>query len=142
MFLIAAVVQIFTIATMILVKDFRVQQSMIFLLGYTHPPKSMVAYSHLMEFLPGRECKVSGILMFIDGSILVVSPLLLLYVTNDLDHLMFNALLLNFIALLLFLALRIPESLKFLLDKGRISKFKSELKKVQRISWINNYDLQ
>lgn len=142
MFLIAAVVQILTIATMILVKDFRIQQAMIFMLGYTHPPKSMVAYSHLMEFLPGRECKVSGMLMFIDGLVLVVSPMLLLYVTNDLNHLMINALILNSVAVVLFLLLRIPESLKFLLDKGNISKFKTELKKVQRISKLKDYDLE
>lgn len=97
---------------------------MIFLLGYTHPPKSMVAYTHLMEFLPGRECKVSGILLFIDGLVMVVSPLILLYITKDLNNFLWIAFSLNMIALLLFILLRIPESLKFLLQKKRSAMFR------------------
>jgi YNFM family putative membrane transporter len=115
MFLIGAVGQAFAIAMMILYKDIHVQLTMIFLLGYTYPPKSMVAYSHLMEMIPTRECKVSGMMMFIDGMVLVISPVILLYVTKDLDHFMLIALGLNALAVFLFIALRIPESPKFLL---------------------------
>lgn len=111
---------------------------MVFLLGYTFPPKSMVAYSHLMEFLPGRECKISGVLMFIDGSILVISPIILLYLTKDLDNLFIIALALNVTAFLLFIILRIPESLKSLLQRGHYISFSNELKKVQRLGGISN----
>lgn len=41
----------------------------------------MMAYTHLMEFLPGRVTEYSGYLFFTEGMILVISPLILMFVT-------------------------------------------------------------
>lgn len=54
----------------------------IYILGTSVPLKNMIAYTHVMEFLPGRVTQASGILFFIDGMILVVSPLMLMFLTN------------------------------------------------------------
>jgi hypothetical protein len=42
----------------------------------------MVAYTHLAEFLPGRVSKMSALMLFLDGMILVVSPMVFQFVTN------------------------------------------------------------
>jgi hypothetical protein len=42
----------------------------------------MVAYTHLAEFLPGRVSKMSALMLFMDGMILVVSPMVFQFVTN------------------------------------------------------------
>jgi len=46
----------------------------IFIFGSSVPLKNMVAYTHLAEFLPGRVSKMSALMLFLDGMILVVSP--------------------------------------------------------------------
>ena len=80
----------------------------------------MIAYTHLLEFMPDRESKVSGAFMLIDGLVYVISPLIYLNITNDLNFLFMIALTLNALSLIMFAGIRVPESLKFLLSKGRI----------------------
>jgi hypothetical protein len=48
-----------------------------FMFGISAPIKNMIAYTLMMEFLPGRVTEVSGFLFFTDGMSLVLSPLLL-----------------------------------------------------------------
>jgi len=36
----------------------------------------MVAFTHLAEFMPGRVAKLSALMLFLDGTILLVSPLI------------------------------------------------------------------
>jgi len=47
------------------------------MIGFSVPSKAMIAYTHLMEFLPGRVSTVSGLVFFLDGMVLVISPLIL-----------------------------------------------------------------
>ncbi len=54
----------------------------IFVFGSSVPLKNMIAYTHLAEFLPGRVSKMSGLMLFLDGMILVISPTIFQYVTN------------------------------------------------------------
>jgi hypothetical protein len=54
----------------------------IFVFGSSVPLKNMVAYTHLAEFLPGRVSKMSALMLFLDGMILVVSPMVFQFVTN------------------------------------------------------------
>jgi len=76
MFLAGGLVQIFVFIGFLFLKDLYSQYMMVFLLGLSQPVKSMIAYTHLMEFLPDRESKVSGLFMCLDGMIYVVSPLI------------------------------------------------------------------
>ena len=76
----------------------------------------MIAYTHLMEYLPGRESKISGIFMFIDGMVVVVTPFLIHIISQDLNFLFIIALSFNILSLTLLLISRIPESTKFLLE--------------------------
>ena len=78
----------------------------------------MIGYTHLIEFLPDRESKISGIFMLIDGLVYVISPLILTYITKDLDFFILVAFGLNLLSLILFALLRVPESLKYLLTNG------------------------
>jgi len=41
----------------------------------------MIAYTHLMEFLPTRESKISGIFMFLDGLVIVITPFLIHFIS-------------------------------------------------------------
>ena len=46
-----------------------------FVLGVSVPLKAMIAYTHLMEWCPGKEGLVSGIIFCYDGLIFVFCPL-------------------------------------------------------------------
>jgi len=79
----------------------------------------MIAYTHLMEFLPGRVSTVSGLVFFIDGMVLVVSPLILEHVTKNTDLLLYIPFFINISGLLVFSIVYIPESVKYQLEKGK-----------------------
>lgn len=79
----------------------------------------MIAYTHLMEFIPDKVSEVSGILFFIDDFVQVFSPLVLMYVTNNTNFFLWLGLGMNLVGLLGFLVLYIPESTKYLLEKNR-----------------------
>ena len=85
--------------------------------------KSMISYTHLMEYLPGKECLTSGIFMFIDGLVIVVTPLLIHVIGKDLTFLFLIAFSLNLVSTLGFLLLRVPESTKFLIQNERYERF-------------------
>jgi MFS family permease len=55
----------------------------IFVFGASGPLKNMIAYTHLMEFLPSKVSDVSGFLFFIDDFLQVICPLILLYITKN-----------------------------------------------------------
>ena len=91
----------------------------IFVIGSSVPLKNMIAYTHLMEFLPGKVATMSGFMVFLDSMIMVVSPLILMYVTNDTDVFLWAALGMNAFGLCGFMLMYIPESIKFQLEQGR-----------------------
>lgn len=95
-----------------------------------------------MEFLPERESRISGIFMFIDGLVIVISPLIFIWISQDLNLLLEISFTLNTISILLFLALRVPESLKFLIIKGKFDDFKQSLKIVQKISGLTDLQMK
>ena len=90
----------------------------------------MIAYTHLMEFLPDRESLVSGVFMCLDGLIYFFSPLFFQYISSNLDLMFLLAFLFNMIGVSCFLAIKVPESLKFLLTSEKIEKFWSEYEKI------------
>ena len=69
------------VLVMLLDKSIEIQLIMIFSLGFAQPVKSMIAYTHLMEFLPTRESKISGIFMFLDGLVIVITPFLIHFIS-------------------------------------------------------------
>lgn len=94
----------------------------------------MIGYTHLMEFIPDRESTVSGLFMCIDGLVYVISPLIYQHLTNDIDFFIIFACAMNAVSLVMFAALRVPESLKFLLSKNRVEEFWHHYKTVQRFN--------
>lgn len=93
-----------------------------------------------MEFLPDRESTVSGTFMFIDGMVYVISPLIIKYITNNMDLFIEVACVMNVVSLLMFLIIRTPESLKFLLSKNRIKEFWKNFEIVKRLNRIKDED--
>lgn len=83
-----------------------------------------------MEFLPERESRISGTFMFIDGLVLVISPLIFLFISQNLNLLLYIAFGLNALSILLFLVFRMPESLKFQLTKGKFDAFRAGLERL------------
>lgn len=71
--------------TLLFIPSIFVVYMAILVFGVSVPLKNMIAYTHMMEFLPGRVTQVSGILFFFDGMILVVSPLVLMYLSINTD---------------------------------------------------------
>ena len=114
-FMLGALLQLLAISAKMTFRSKEIFLALMFVLGFSQPMKSMIAYSHLMEFLPRRESKFSGIFLFFDGLVVVISPLLIWYVSQDLTFFLQLAFSLNLLAILLFLIIRVPESLKFLL---------------------------
>ena len=99
--------------------------------------KSIVAYTHLLEFMPDRESKVSGAFMLLDGLVYVASPMVYLHVTKDLNFLFLIAATMNLLSMVLFAAMRVPESLKFLLSKNRFDDFWGGFQSVQRLNRLS-----
>jgi hypothetical protein len=95
--------------------------------GLSVPLKNMIAYTHLMEFLPGRVTDASGVLFFLDGMVLVVSPLVLMYITINTDVFLWAGLIMNLIGILGFFVMYIPESTIFLLEKDRFDIAKKDI---------------
>lgn len=85
----------------------------IFIIGSSAPMKSMIAYTHLMEFIPHKIGSMSGFMIFLDGMVLVISPLILLYVTDNTDIFLWIAFGMNVVGLAGFIFMYIPESIKF-----------------------------
>lgn len=106
----------------------------IFIVGTSVPLKNMIAYTHLMEFLPGRVTEMSGYLFFFDGMVLVVSPLILMYVTVNTNVFLWGGLLQNSIALLGFALIYIPESTVFLLEKDRLDAAKKDIDYIMKFN--------
>jgi len=92
--------------------------------------KSMISYTHLMEYLPGKECLTSGIFMFIDGLVIVITPMLIHFISKDLNFLFIIAFSLNAISTAGFLFLKVPDSTKFLLINERFDKFECALGRI------------
>ena len=76
--------------------------------------------------------------MFIDGLVVVVSPLILLTLTKRTADLLWISVILNSLAFVMFLVFRIPESIKFLLEKKRWARVKIEMKKIKFLGSIGN----
>ena len=91
----------------------------IFIFGTSIPLTNMMAYTHLMEFLPGRGTEFSGYLFFTEGMLLVISPLILIFVTVNTDIFLWVGLIQNAIGIALFMVMYVPESTIFLLEKER-----------------------
>ena len=74
--------------------------------------------------------------MFIDGLVIVVTPLLIHAVSKDLTFLFLIAFSLNFISTLSFLLLRVPESTRFLIQNERYDSFAETLARIQYIGGL------
>jgi hypothetical protein len=107
---------------------------LLFFFGASGPLKNMIAYTHLMEFLPGKVTEASGLLFFLDDFVQVISPLLLMYITKDTNIFLWIGLLMNILPLLGFITVYIPESTKYLIEKGR---YDSALKDIEHILRFN-----
>ena len=99
----------------------------IFIFGTSVPLKNMIAYTHMMEFLPGKVTLVSGILFFIDGMILVISPIFLMYLTVNTNVFLWCGVGQNVIALAGFLLIYIPESTSFQLEKEKFPQARKDI---------------
>lgn len=89
----------------------------IFMFGISIPMKGIVSYTHLMEFLPGKVSSFSCILLFFDGMVLTMSPLILRFISQNTNILLYIPLVINVVSLIIFAIFYIPESTKHLLDK-------------------------
>lgn len=134
MFIIGAIAQVFTFLGMLIFKTLTSQYLLVFSLGLSQPVKSMIAYTHMMEFLPDRESSVSGLFMCLDGLIYFLSPLFLKNVSNNLDIMILVAFLLNFMAIIGFLLIKVPESLKFLVTSNQLDRFWSDFTRLELLN--------
>jgi type IV secretory pathway VirB3-like protein len=98
----------------------------------------MIAYTHLMEFLPTRESKISGIFMCLDGLVIVITPFLIHLISQDLNMLLITALLFNVVSLIFFLITRIPESTKFCIQKQKYIAFERAMKRIKSLGGLND----
>ena len=88
-----------------------------FVIGASVTFKCTIVFTHLFEFSPGRESLFAGIIFFIEGTILIIAPLILLYVTKNTQYLLLFSFLANVLCLVVMGIIYIPESTKFLLEK-------------------------
>lgn len=117
--IIVCIVQSLCFLVLLLIPNPIVFYATIFIFGTSIPLKNMMAYTHLMEFLPGRVTEYSGYLFFTEGMLLVISPLILIFVTVNTDIFLWVGLVQNAIGIALFMFMYVPESTIFLLEKER-----------------------
>jgi MFS family permease len=117
--IIVCIVQGLCFLVLLLIPNPIVFYATIFIFGTSIPLKNMMAYTHLMEFLPGKVTEYSGYLFFTEGMILVISPLILMFVTVNTDIFLWLGVIQNVIAIGLFVLMYVPESTIFLLEKER-----------------------
>jgi MFS family permease len=117
--IIVCIVQGLCFLVLLLIQNPMVFYGTIFIFGTSIPLKNMMAYTHLMEFLPGRVTEYSGYLFFTEGMLLVISPLILIFVTVNTDIFLWVGLIQNAIGIALFMVMYVPESTIFLLEKER-----------------------
>jgi hypothetical protein len=94
----------------------------------------MIAYTHMMEFLPDRESMVSGTFMCLDGLIYFFSPLFFKNLSNNLDVIILLAFLMNLFGIIGFLIIKVPESLKFLITNGQIDRFWEDYTRLEALN--------
>jgi hypothetical protein len=104
------------------------------MIGVSVPLKSIIAYSHMMEFLPGRVSSLSGYMLFLDGMVLVISPIILKFISKNTDTLLLIPFAINLTALCFFAVFYMPESTKYLLEKGRFEEAKRDIDYINRIN--------
>ena len=111
-----------------------------FIFGISAPIKNMIAYTHMMEFLPGRVTEISGFLFFTDGMSLVLSPLLLQFITNNTFVFIWIGLVLNLLAIAGFMTVRVPESVIFLLENHKFQYAKQEIAYIMKFNKTGETD--
>ena len=93
--------------------------AMNFAIGLSAPLKGMIAYTHLMEWIPGKERLSTKLFFVYDGLISVICPLLLLYFTKNSINFIRIGLAINIIAMDFFCFVFFPESPIYLLETGK-----------------------
>lgn len=109
----------------------------IMIMGASAPLKSMIAYTHLMEFIPGKVGTMSGIMIFFDGMVLVISPLILMLITNNTEFFLWLGLIMNVTGLCGFIFMYIPESVKFQLETGKFKEAESDIRYVLKFNKVS-----
>lgn len=102
--------------------------------------KSMIGYSHMMEFLPGKTSEYSGYLFFCENFVPVISTLLLIYYTSSVDIFIYTGFGINLFGLIVFAFIYIPESTKFLMEKGKRDRVKQDLDYILRVNRATSKD--
>ena len=100
------------------------------ILGASQPLKSMIAYTHMMEWAHGYESLISGVLFCFDGFLFTLCPIMLLYLSNNTQMFLWIPLIMNALAIVVFAIFYFPESPVFLLDQGRFEEFYSVIGKL------------
>lgn len=75
-------------------------------------------------------------MIFLDGMILVVSPIILLYITNNTVIFLWIGLLMNLIGLSSFIFMYIPESIKFQLEASKFEEGKEDIEYVLKYNKV------
>lgn len=79
-----------------------------FVMGATFITKYSIGYTYMVEFLPGREAKFSGILFFTEGLIIIATPIFLYFITKNLDILILIGFFANLISFLVMVFVPMP----------------------------------
>ena len=125
--IIVCILQGLCFLVLLFVPDKIVYYATIFVFGVSIPLKNMMAYTHLMEFLPGKVTEYSGYLFFTEGMILVISPLILIFLTVNTNIFLWIGVIQNLIAIALFIFMYVPESTIFLLEKEKFEQAEKDI---------------
>lgn len=87
-----------------------------------------------MEFIPGKESLLTGCMFFVDGLILIISPLFLLYFTKNTEIFTYLSFFINLFAIGIFAMIYIPESTKYLIEKEKFDEAQNDLMYIFRVN--------
>ncbi|CDW82898.1 organic cation [Stylonychia lemnae] len=124
------VLQMLIILGMFFISNYLTMYLVIFILGMTFTNKNFVTYSHLMEFMGKRASFLTGLIFFCDSLIFIITPLIILNVSKNMNAIVGLALFSSILVLVLTFMNVFPESIIYNLSVGNYSSVIQDTKKI------------
>ena len=128
------IIQLIIYILLLSTSSYKLVLVLIFIFGPTTSIRMFITYTHMMEIIPPTHSAFfSDLVLFLDGLIFIISPILVMIFKNT-SVLIYCALILGSLSLVSAILIRQQESVKFCLSRGRYAQAKVEAMKACEIN--------
>lgn len=129
-------VSIFSLLGLIFSTSTYLTFAMMLIQGLLNPWKAMIVYSHFTEYIFGKESLYTGFLFFLYEIVIVISSMILMYVTSNTYVLIYISLAMNLLVWAMWMLIYTPESIQFQLSKGNMLSLEHDVRHVCRVNGV------